>query len=108
MMLLLGSSSCCCCWALIVMLMVIYGRSSFVGGFRSRVGGFRSRVGGADDLEEVNGLACWFCFFFLSFGKRKLYVCLLQLSTQSNVNVIGEGGWLVGWIGCFSLARAQR
>lgn len=51
----------------------------------------------------MNGLAGLF-FFSLSLSGRKNYtsVCF-QLSTQSNVNVnvIGESGWLVGWIGCF-------
>lgn len=60
---------------------------------------FGSRVVGADFRK--NKWACWFVFFSLSFGKSKLYVCLLQLSTPSNVNVIGE-------FGCFQLTRAQR
>lgn len=53
-------------------------------------------------MEEVNGLAGLYFFLSLS-GKANYTSVCFQLSTQNNVNVnvIGESGWLVGWIGCF-------
>lgn len=53
-----------------------------------------SRVVVGADFRK-NEWVCWFVFFFsLSFGKSELYVCLLQLSTPSNVMKCDRRGWL--------------